>query len=224
MTARRSRGVGDSGNTVSLPRVQSMLRSTLSVFSPTIWPQFDFLSRGRWNIHESPRRTEPCASPTAMSSNGASLSGAGAPVTAGTVRPVARALHTIRPRAISVARCERRGLSVPIWATAVWESDSAEHAYDMAHSGADGFIRVTATRRCRRSPMLLPTSKMEHLHLPLAWALLRVLLRLVFDRQSHCCHHPDLWNHRHVPQRPCRRMGIETTWVNGSKPGAMALR
>ena len=49
--------------------------------------------------------------------------------------------HNQATRAISSGRgANDRGLSVPIWATAVWESDSAEHAYDMAHSvGPDEF-------------------------------------------------------------------------------------
>ena len=149
-------------------------------------------------------------------------------MTAGTVRPVSEnSSHDQATRAISSGRgANDRGLSVPIWATAVWESDSAEHAYDMAHTvGPDEFYSRHGNPTV--SAFADAVADIEDAEGALAFASgMGALASVVFalcSTGSHIVATTQIYGTTATfLNGPVARMGIETTWVNGSKPGAMA--
>ena len=135
--------------------------------------------------------------------------------------------HNQATRAISSGRGENdRGLSVPIWATAVWESDSAEHAYDMAHSvGPDEFYSRHGNPTV--SAFADAVADIEGAEEALAFASgMGALASVVFalcSTGSHIVATTQIYGTTATfLNGPVARMGIETTWVNGSEPGAMA--
>lgn len=135
--------------------------------------------------------------------------------------------HDQATRAISSGRIANdRGLSVPIWATAVWESDSAEHAYDMAHSvGPDEFYSRHGNPTV--SAFADAVADIEGAEGSLAFASgMGALASVVFalcSTGSHIVATTQIYGTTATfLNGPVARMGIETTWVNGSEPGAMA--
>ena len=135
--------------------------------------------------------------------------------------------HNQATRAISSGRgANDHGLSVPIWATAVWESDSAEHAYDMAHSvGPDEFYSRHGNPTV--SAFTDAVADIEGAEGALAFASgMGALASVVFalcSTGSHIVATTQIYGTTATfLNGPVARMGIETTWVNGSKPGAMA--
>ena len=135
--------------------------------------------------------------------------------------------HDQATRAISSGRgANDLGLSVPIWATAVWESDSAEHAYDMAHSvGPDEFYSRHGNPTV--SAFADAVADIEGAEGALAFASgMGALASVVFalcSTGSHIVATTQIYGTTATfLNGPVARMGIETTWVNGSKPGAMA--
>lgn len=135
--------------------------------------------------------------------------------------------HDQATRAISSGRIANdRGLSVPIWATAVWESDSAEHAYDMAHSvGPDEFYSRHGNPTV--SAFADAVADIEGAEGALAFASgMGALASVVFalcSTGSHIVATTQIYGTTATfLNGPVARMGIETTWVNGSEPGAMA--
>ncbi|MGA0324186.1 MAG: trans-sulfuration enzyme family protein [Ilumatobacteraceae bacterium] len=135
--------------------------------------------------------------------------------------------HDQATRAISSGRhANDRGLSVPIWATAVWESDSAEHAYDMAHSvGPDEFYSRHGNPTV--SAFADAVANIEDAEGALAFASgMGALASVVFalcSTGSHIVATTQIYGTTATfLNGPVARMGIETTWVNGSEPGAMA--
>lgn len=149
-------------------------------------------------------------------------------MTAGTVRPVSEnSSHDQATRAISSGRgANDRGLSVPIWATAVWESDSAEHAYDMAHKvGPDEFYSRHGNPTV--SAFADAVADIEDAEGALAFASgMGALASVVFalcSTGSHIVATTQIYGTTATfLNGPVARMGIETTWVNGSEAGAMA--
>ena len=135
--------------------------------------------------------------------------------------------HNQATRAISSGRgANDHGLSVPIWATAVWESDSAEHAYDMAHSvGPDEFYSRHGNPTV--SAFADAVADIEGAEGALAFASgMGALASVVFalcSTGSHIVATTQIYGTTATfLNGPVARMGIETTWVNGSEPGAMA--
>jgi len=135
--------------------------------------------------------------------------------------------HNQATRAISSGRgANDHGLSVPIWATAVWESDSAEHAYDMAHSvGPDEFYSRHGNPTV--SAFTDAVADIEGAEGALAFASgMGALASVVFalcSTGSHIVATTQIYGTTATfLNGPVARMGIETTWVNGSEPGAMA--
>ena len=135
--------------------------------------------------------------------------------------------HKQATRAISSGRgANDRGLSVPIWATAVWESDSADHAYDMAHSvGPDEFYSRHGNPTV--SAFTDAVADIEGAEEALAFASgMGALASVVFalcSTGSHIVATTQIYGTTATfLNGPVARMGIETTWVNGSEPGAMA--
>ena len=135
--------------------------------------------------------------------------------------------HNQATRAISSGRgANDHGLSVPIWATAVWESDSAEHAYDMAHSvGPDEFYSRHGNPTV--SAFADAVADIEGAEGALAFASgMGALASVVFalcSTGSHVVATTQIYGTTATfLNGPVARMGIETTWVNGSEPGAMA--
>lgn len=135
--------------------------------------------------------------------------------------------HDQATRAISSGRSANdRGLSVPIWATAVWESDSAEHAYDMAHSvGPDEFYSRHGNPTV--SAFADAVADIEGAEGALAFASgMGALASVVFalcSTGSHIVATTQIYGTTATfLNGPAARMGIETTWVNGSEAGAMA--
>ena len=135
--------------------------------------------------------------------------------------------HNQATRAISSGRgANDHGLSVPIWATAVWESDSAEHAYDMAHTvGPDEFYSRHGNPTV--SAFADAVADMEDAEGALAFASgMGALASVVFalcSTGSHIVATTQIYGTTATfLNGPVARMGIETTWVNGSEPGAMA--
>lgn len=135
--------------------------------------------------------------------------------------------HDQATRAISSGRgANDLGLSVPIWATAVWESDSAEHAYDMAHSvGPDEFYSRHGNPTV--SAFADAVADIEGAEGALAFASgMGALASVVFalcSTGSHIVATTQIYGTTATfLNGPVARMGIETTWVNGSEPGAMA--
>lgn len=135
--------------------------------------------------------------------------------------------HDQATRAISSGRhANDRGLSVPIWATAVWESDSAEHAYDMAHTvGPDEFYSRHGNPTV--SAFADAVANIEDAEGALAFASgMGALASVVFalcSTGSHIVATTQIYGTTATfLNGPVARMGIETTWVNGSEPGAMA--
>ena len=135
--------------------------------------------------------------------------------------------HDQATRAISSGRgANDRGLSVPIWATAVWESDSAEHAYDMAHSvGPSEFYSRHGNPTV--SAFADAVADIEGAEGALAFASgMGALASVVFalcSSGSHIVATTQIYGTTATfLNGPVARMGIETTWVNGSEPGAMA--
>ncbi|MGC6397723.1 MAG: trans-sulfuration enzyme family protein [Ilumatobacteraceae bacterium] len=135
--------------------------------------------------------------------------------------------HNQATRAISSGRgANDLGLSVPIWATAVWESDSAEHAYDMAHSvGPDEFYSRHGNPTV--SAFTDAVADIEGAEGALAFASgMGALASVVFalcSTGSHIVATTQIYGTTATfLNGPVARMGIETTWVNGSEPGAMA--
>ncbi len=135
--------------------------------------------------------------------------------------------HDQATRAISSGRgANDHGLSVPIWATAVWESDSAEHAYDMAHSvGPDEFYSRHGNPTV--SAFADAIADIEGAEGALAFASgMGALASVVFalcSTGSHIVATTQIYGTTATfLNGPVARMGIETTWVNGSEPGAMA--
>lgn len=135
--------------------------------------------------------------------------------------------HDQATRAISSGRgANDLGLSVPIWATAVWESDSAEHAYDMAHSvGPDEFYSRHGNPTV--SAFADAVANIEDAEGALAFASgMGALASVVFalcSTGSHIVATTQIYGTTATfLNGPVARMGIETTWVNGSEPGAMA--
>ena len=135
--------------------------------------------------------------------------------------------HNQATRAISSGRhANDRGLSVPIWATAVWESDSAEHAYDMAHTvGPDEFYSRHGNPTV--SAFADAVANIEDAEGALAFASgMGALASVVFalcSTGSHIVATTQIYGTTATfLNGPVARMGIETTWVNGSEPGAMA--
>ncbi len=135
--------------------------------------------------------------------------------------------HNQATRAISSGRgANDHGLSVPIWATAVWESDSAEHAYDMAHSvGPDEFYSRHGNPTV--SAFTDAVADIEGAEEALAFASgMGALASVVFalcSTGSHIVATTQIYGTTATfLNGPVARMGIETTWVNGSEPGAMA--
>ena len=135
--------------------------------------------------------------------------------------------HNQATRAISSGRgANDHGLSVPIWATAVWESDSAEHAYDMAHSvGPDEFYSRHGNPTV--SAFADAVADIEGAEGALTFASgMGALASVVFalcSTGSHIVATTQIYGTTATfLNGPVARMGIETTWVNGSEPGAMA--
>jgi cystathionine beta-lyase/cystathionine gamma-synthase len=135
--------------------------------------------------------------------------------------------HDQATRAISSGRgANDHGLSVPIWATAVWESDSAEHAYDMAHTvGPDEFYSRHGNPTV--SAFADAIADIEGAEGALAFASgMGALASVVFalcSTGSHIVATTQIYGTTATfLNGPVARMGIETTWVNGSEPGAMA--
>ena len=135
--------------------------------------------------------------------------------------------HDQATPAISSGRgANDHGLSVPIWATAVWESDSAEHAYDMAHTvGPDEFYSRHGNPTV--SAFADAVADIEDAEGALAFASgMGALASVVFalcSTGSHIVATTQIYGTTATfLNGPVARMGIETTWVNGSKPGAMA--
>ena len=135
--------------------------------------------------------------------------------------------HDQSTRAISSGRrANERGLAVPIWATAVWESDSAEHAFDMAHSvGPDDFYSRHGNPTV--SAFADSIADLEGAESALAFASgMGALASVVFglcSAGSHIVATKQIYGTTATfLNGPAARMGIETTWVNGSEPGAMA--
>ncbi len=135
--------------------------------------------------------------------------------------------HNQATRAISSGRgANDHGLSVPIWATAVWESDSAEHAYDMAHSvGPDEFYSRHGNPTV--SAFTDAVADIEGAEGALTFASgMGALASVVFalcSTGSHIVATTQIYGTTATfLNGPVARMGIETTWVNGSEPGAMA--
>ena len=135
--------------------------------------------------------------------------------------------HDQATRAIWSGRSANdRGLSVPIWATAVWESDSAEHAYEMAHSvGPDEFYSRHGNPTV--SAFADAVADIEDAEGALAFASgMGALASVVFalcSTGSHIVATTQIYGTTATfLNGPVARMGIETTWVNGSEPGAMA--
>ena len=135
--------------------------------------------------------------------------------------------HNQATRAISSGRgANDCGLSVPIWATAVWESDSAEHAYDMAHTvGPDEFYSRHGNPTV--SAFADAVADIEDAEGALAFASgMGALASVVFalcSTGSHIVATTQIYGTTATfLNGPVARMGIETTWVNGSEPGAMA--
>ena len=135
--------------------------------------------------------------------------------------------HDQATRAISSGRgANDHGLSVPIWATAVWESDSAEHAYDMAHTvGPDEFYSRHGNPTV--SAFADAVADIEDAEGALAFASgMGALASVVFalcSTGSHIVATTQIYGTTATfLNGPVARMGIETTWVNGSEPGAMA--
>ena len=115
---------------------------------------------------------------------------------------------------------------MPIWATAVWESDSAEHAYEMAHSvGPDEFYSRHGNPTV--SAFADAVADIEGAEGALAFASgMGALASVVFalcSTGSHIVATTQIYGTTATfLNGPVARMGIETTWVNGSEPGAMA--
>ena len=115
---------------------------------------------------------------------------------------------------------------MPIWATAVWESDSAEHAYEMAHSvGPDEFYSRHGNPTV--SAFADAVADIEDAEGALAFASgMGALASVVFalcSTGSHIVATTQIYGTTATfLNGPVARMGIETTWVNGSEPGAMA--
>ncbi|MDA0299855.1 MAG: PLP-dependent aspartate aminotransferase family protein [Actinobacteria bacterium] len=135
--------------------------------------------------------------------------------------------HDQSTRAISSGRrANEHGLAVPIWATAVWESDSAEHAYDMAHSvGPDDFYSRHGNPTV--SAFTDSIADLEDAESALAFASgMGALASVVFglcSAGSHIVATKQIYGTTTTfLNGPAARMGIETTWVNGGEPGAMA--
>jgi len=135
--------------------------------------------------------------------------------------------HDQSTRAISSGRAANdRGLAVPIWATAVWESNSAEHAFDMAHSvGPDEFYSRHGNPTV--SAFADAVAEIEGAEAALAFASgMGALASVVFglcSAGSHIVATQQIYGTTATfLNGPVARMGIETTWVNGSEPGAMA--
>ncbi|MBF28766.1 MAG: Cys/Met metabolism PLP-dependent enzyme [Acidimicrobiaceae bacterium] len=135
--------------------------------------------------------------------------------------------HNQATRAISSGRgANDGGLSVPIWATAVWESDSAEHAYEMAHSvGPDEFYSRHGNPTM--SAFADAVADIEGAEAALSFASgMGALASVVFalcSTGSHIVATTQIYGTTATfLNGPVARMGIETTWVNGSEPGAMA--
>ena len=115
---------------------------------------------------------------------------------------------------------------MPIWATAVWESDSAEHAYEMAHSvGPDEFYSRHGNPTV--SAFADAVADIEGAEGALAFASgMGALASVVFalcSTGSHIVATTQIYGTTATfLNGPVARMGIETTWVNGSEAGAMA--
>ena len=134
--------------------------------------------------------------------------------------------HDQATRAIWSGRSANdRGLSVPIWATAVWESDSAEHAMRWPTRGARRIL--FASRQPTVSAFADAVADIEGAEGALAFASgMGALASVVFalcSTGSHIVATTQIYGTTATfLNGPVARMGIETTWVNGSEPGAMA--
>lgn len=108
----------------------------------------------------------------------------------------------------------------------MWESDSAEHAYDMAHSvGPDDFYSRHGNPTV--SAFTDSIADLEDAESALAFASgMGALASVVFglcSAGSHIVATKQIYGTTTTfLNGPAARMGIETTWVNGGEPGAMA--